>query len=90
MFIGLLHGLGFFRSAQDSRGNLPDIWKSLLASNVGIEFGQLAIIFATWLLFRLLQKLSSQAWKYCRNGLALTSVSIGSYWALERISTIVN
>ncbi|MBO6894297.1 MAG: HupE/UreJ family protein [Roseibium sp.] len=47
--IGLLHGLGFsFVLKNILQVTSPDIWQSLLAFNVGVEIGQLAIVLVVW------------------------------------------
>ncbi len=88
--IGLLHGLGFsFVLHKILQVTSPDIWQSLLAFNVGIEFGQLAIILLTWPLFRLIQRYSEFAWKISRNGLATVSIGIAAVWTVQRLLPVM-
>ena len=89
--VGLLHGLGFsFVLHEILNVDSPDIWQSLLAFNVGIEFGQLAIVLVAWPLFKLVQRFDQRAWRLCRNGLAIASIVIASYWTIERVQMIVS
>ena len=88
--IGLLHGLGFsFVLHKILEVTSPDIWQSLLAFNIGIEFGQLVIILFTWPLFRLIQRGSESAWRISRNGLAIASIGIAAVWVGQRLLSIV-
>lgn len=83
--IGLLHGLGFsFVLHKILRVDSPDIWQSLLAFNIGVEFGQLAIILVTWPLFRFIERLNSRAWNVTRWGVAVGCAAIATFWTGER------
>lgn len=44
MFFGLIHGLGFSNYLRSLLGNEQSIVKPLLAFNVGLEIGQIAIV----------------------------------------------
>jgi HupE / UreJ protein len=85
--IGLLHGLGFsFVLHEILKVDSPNIWQSLLAFNVGVEVGQLAIVLLTWPLFLLLRRLNKDAWRFSRIGIAGACILIASYWSVERIA----
>ena len=87
--IGLLHGLGFsFVLHKILQVSSPDIWQSLLAFNIGVELGQLAIVLATWPLFRLARRLNL-SWRIVSWGLAGTCASIALFWSAERILLVV-
>lgn len=43
-FFGLIHGLGFSNYLQELLGKEAQIWKPLLAFNLGLEIGQLLIV----------------------------------------------
>ncbi|NSW44686.1 MAG: HupE/UreJ family protein [Bacteroidales bacterium] len=45
VFFGLIHGLGFSNYLQQLLQNEKDIFTSLLAFNIGIEVGQILIVF---------------------------------------------
>jgi hydrogenase/urease accessory protein HupE len=44
LFFGLIHGLGFSNYLRSLLGREASIWQPLLAFNLGIEVGQLAIV----------------------------------------------
>ncbi|MBD8488609.1 HupE/UreJ family protein [Echinicola sp. CAU 1574] len=44
LFFGLIHGLGFSNYLRSLLGRENSIWEPLLAFNLGIEVGQLAIV----------------------------------------------
>ena len=83
---GLLHGLGF-AGALTSLG-LPRAMfvESLVAFNVGVELGQVAVILLAWVLVG--RWAADKPW-YKRRVLVPTSVAIGllaAYWTIERLS----
>jgi hypothetical protein len=83
--IGLLHGLGFsFVLQKILQVTSPDIWQSLLAFNLGVELGQLAIISITWPAFRLLERLNRRAWRVGRWGAAGACASVALVWTAQR------
>jgi HupE/UreJ protein len=85
-FIGLLHGLGFsFVLKNILQVTSPDIWQSLLAFNVGVEIGQLAIVTAVWPLLWLLSRTSSNSIVAVRTTIAITCAGIALYWTAERL-----
>lgn len=50
LFFGLIHGLGFSNYLRALLGKEAAIWQPLLAFNIGLEVGQLAIVAAFLLL----------------------------------------
>ena len=83
--IGLLHGLGFsFVLHKILQVTSPDIWQSLLAFNVGIEIGQLAIILVAWPLFLIINRMSPHGWTITRNTLATLCILVAAFWTWER------
>ncbi|MEY2704105.1 MAG: hypothetical protein RL407_167 [Bacteroidota bacterium] len=50
LFFGLIHGLGFSNYLRTLLGKEAAIWQPLLAFNIGLEVGQLAIVVAFLLL----------------------------------------
>ena len=50
-FFGLFHGLGFARVLQGLGLPQDQFLTALISFNVGVEFGQLTVIFAAWFLF---------------------------------------
>ncbi len=88
--IGLLHGLGFsFVLHKILQITSPDIWQSLLAFNVGVEIGQLTIILAAWLAFRLIQRSSDLAWRIGRVGIATACIAVAAVWTGQRVLSII-
>lgn len=88
--IGLLHGLGFsFVLHKILQVTSPDIWQSLLAFNVGVEIGQLAIIVLAWPLFRLVQRLSAPAWRFTSWGVAATCATVALVWTGQRAFSVI-
>ena len=84
--IGLLHGLGFsFVLHKILQVTSPDIWQSLLAFNVGVEIGQLAIILAAWCVFRLFERSGNSAWRISRIGIAMACMAVAVLWTGQRV-----
>ena len=84
--IGLLHGLGFsFVLHKILQVTSPDIWQSLLAFNVGVEIGQLAIILVAWSVFRLIERSSNTAWRMARSGIVMACMAIAVVWTVQRV-----
>jgi hypothetical protein len=81
---GLLHGLGF--AAVLTEFGLPktDLVSSLLAFNIGVELGQLTIIFVALLMTFSIQK---KTWYRQRMQIPVSIVIglVGCYWFVERV-----
>lgn len=82
---GLIHGLGF-ASALTSLG-LPkkSFFESLIAFNVGVEFGQVSVIVLAWALVG--HWFAGKPW-YKQRIVIPASVAIGlvaAYWTVERV-----
>lgn len=58
LFFGLLHGLGFANYLKSLMMGMESITLPLLAFNVGIEVGQIAIVILFFLLTYIIQKLT--------------------------------
>ena len=83
--IGLLHGLGFSFVLQNIlQVTSPNIWQSLVAFNVGVELGQLLIVFAAVLVFYLISLLGDSVTKINKHIVAGLCATIASYWVIER------
>ena len=88
--IGLLHGLGFsFVLHEILQVTSPNIWQSLLAFNVGVEIGQLAIILATWPVFRFIQRSSDNVWRLGRVGVATACIAVATMWTGQRVMSVI-
>ncbi|RBW58642.1 HupE/UreJ family protein [Ruegeria sp. A3M17] len=85
ILMGLLHGLGFsFVLHEILQVTSPNIWQSLLAFNVGVEIGQLAIVLVTWPLLHIFAKLGQTSEMSLRLSIAIGCGAIASWWTFER------
>ncbi|MDC1170166.1 HupE/UreJ family protein [Candidatus Pelagibacter sp.] len=82
---GLLHGLGFAGVLTEI--GIPDdlFITSLISFNVGVEFGQIAVILIAYLLLAL--PFGKQKWYDARitKPMSLVIAFVGLYWFIERI-----
>ncbi len=81
---GLIHGLGF-ASALSSLG-LPQnsFMSSLIMFNVGVELGQLTVIFAAFVLLGYWFGKKPYYHKYIVTPLSLLIAAVALYWVIER------
>ena len=85
VLIGLLHGLGFSFVLKEILGvTSSNIWISLLSFNVGVEFGQLAVVLIMWPILIGLIKLKPHWNQAIRWAIALPCIAIASVWTGER------
>ncbi|OYD46837.1 HupE / UreJ protein [Sphingobacterium cellulitidis] len=85
LFFGLIHGLGFSNYLQSLLGQEANIVIPLLSFNIGLEFGQLIIVFFVILLSELMLKIfavSNRDWSFF---LSSAVIGISFIMALERI-----
>ncbi|GAA5053166.1 HupE/UreJ family protein [Erythrobacter westpacificensis] len=85
LLFGLIHGFGFafvLREFGLPTGNLA--W-SLLAFNIGVEIGQLAIVVPFALALAWLRKRALQVTKRIVIGGSLAVVLAGAYWFVDRV-----
>lgn len=88
--IGLLHGFGFsFMLRAMLRADADDVWQSLLAFNIGVEAGQVAIVALTWPLVVLLRKMPERVWIGARGAVAISVSIAAALWFLERATSII-
>ena len=81
-FFGLFHGLGFAGLLEQIAIPQDKFLSSLLAFNLGVEFGQLAIIVVALPLLLLIRK---KAWYLTTSKiLALLIALAGFVWFIER------
>ena len=89
--IGLLHGLGFGFVLQEILGlSSANIWVSLLAFNIGVEIGQLAVVVLLWPLFALLRKYNRDWHHYAKWVIAIIAIAIASVWTGQRLTTLLS
>lgn len=82
---GLIHGLGFSNYLQSLLGQEANILLPLLSFNIGLEFGQLIIVFFVILLSELMLKIfavSNRDWSFF---LSSAVIGITFIMAIERI-----
>lgn len=78
---GLIHGLGFANTLKSMLGREQSILVPLAGFNLGIEFGQIAVLLLLLLVregFRILFPGAEKAWLYSISTLA----AIGSLWMI--------
>ncbi|NME70804.1 HupE/UreJ family protein [Flammeovirga aprica] len=76
---GLIHGLGFSNYLKSLLGSEEQIWEPLLAFNVGLEIGQLIIVFICLLLNAIMLRLTmwhQRDWNLFLSGGAFVSAII--------------
>jgi len=84
---GLVHGLGFAGVLQEIGLPQQHLLAALLSFNLGVEFGQLLIVAAAWLLVLLLRR---QPWAYRLRKPALYGIgSVAAYWTWTRVALIL-
>jgi len=85
LFFGLIHGLGFSNYLQSLLGQEASILVPLLSFNIGLEFGQLIIVFFVILLSELMLKIfqvSNRDWSFF---LSSAVFGISFIMAIERL-----
>ena len=82
---GLLHGLGFASVLAEFGLPTAQFIPALLGFNVGVELGQLTVIFAAHLLVGVW--FGKQPWYRTRiaNPASIVIAAIGAYWFVERV-----
>lgn len=81
---GLIHGMGFAGMLEEI--GLPDgeLILALLSFNLGVEFGQVAVLFVMWLLlFRAFHWSGYRRWIQVPLSLMISAVAL--YWFVERV-----
>jgi hypothetical protein len=88
--VGLLHGLGFSFVLGEILGrDAPNLIPALASFNVGIEFGQLAVITATLAVMAVLTRLSAGATPVLRNAALAGIAGMSAWWIVERSAALV-
>jgi hypothetical protein len=80
---GLVHGLGFAHSFEETLVSSGDFLPALFSFNLGIELGQLAVIGIAYAAVGLWWKRDSYRASIARPASAVIAAS-GIYWAVER------
>ena len=88
--IGLLHGLGFsFVLHNILQVTSPNIWQSLLAFNVGVEIGQVAIVLLVWPTFQLMQRMNLTIFRAAQITTAAGCIAVASVWTVSRVALVI-
>ncbi|MFC3614882.1 HupE/UreJ family protein [Lutimaribacter marinistellae] len=88
--IGLLHGFGFsFMLRNILQVDADNVWQSLLAFNVGVELGQLAIVVLVWPVVLLVRRMPEPVWIGTRGAVAASVSVVAAIWAVERASAVL-
>ncbi|HSM20989.1 MAG TPA: HupE/UreJ family protein [Rubrivivax sp.] len=84
---GLIHGLGFAGAIKDI--GLPEqhVLLALLTFNLGVEIGQLLMVFAAWVLWRVLDKLPRL--DQARTVALYAMGALAAYWSWLRVAAIL-
>ena len=85
---GLLHGLGFASVLSDFGLGGSHFVPKLIGFNVGVEFGQLAVIGTAFLVLGLLFGRSHWYRARIANPVSVAISAIAAFWVLERIGAI--
>lgn len=82
---GLIHGMGFANALNEIGLPRNTFYTSLISFNIGVEFGQIAVISIVWLLIG--KFFSKEIWYRKRIAIPLSIViaSIATYWTIERV-----
>ena len=82
---GLLHGLGFAGVLTDFGMPKNDFVTALISFNIGVEFGQLAVLLLAFVLLRVWFKEQQRYREIIVVPGSIFIALIGSYWFLERL-----
>lgn len=85
LFFGLIHGLGFANTARMTMASEQNIATPLLGFNIGLELGQITIVFLIMGLLFLLSKYSKFKQKYWIIGVSVIAILLSGQMVFERI-----
>jgi hypothetical protein len=82
---GLIHGLGFANALKEIGLPKNQFLSSLLSFNIGVEIGQITIIFAAY--FLISKWFSNKIWYKERIVYPISTIiaCVALYWTIERI-----
>jgi hypothetical protein len=84
---GLMHGLGFAGALREIGLPQQHLAVALLTFNVGVEIGQLLVVSAAYLAFRMIA--ARPRWRLARTPALYAIGSVAAYWSIARIVAIV-
>lgn len=82
---GLLHGMGFASALAETGVPKGEVPLALFSFNVGIELGQLAVVFAAAITIALLRTIAPPLQRLPRSVPAYVIGSLAAYWIIERV-----
>ena len=82
---GLLHGFGFAGALSEIGLPQGEVPAALLAFNLGVETGQIAVIAAVLAVLRVLQRLAPKAEPWTLKAATYAIGIIAAYWLLDRV-----
>lgn len=85
LFFGLIHGMGFSNFFTDIMGNASKIIFPLFSFNVGVELGQLFIIFLYFVFVNLLIKVSKIKFSHTAWFFSVLGIFVSLYLIITRI-----
>jgi hydrogenase/urease accessory protein HupE len=85
---GLVHGLGFARAIQDFGLPANHVTVALLTFNVGVEIGQLLIVYVAWLVHGQARRYAAQMPR-ARTAALYAIGGLASWWTIGRIVAIL-
>jgi hydrogenase/urease accessory protein HupE len=89
---GLVHGLGFAGALRDVGLPEHELPLSLLAFNLGVEFGQLGVILGLYIILMLIKQLQSRH-RLVRPVTFVSAYvigSLGAYWTISRSAELMS
>lgn len=87
---GLIHGLGFAGALREIGFPEQHLGAALLAFNLGVEAGQLAVVLAAWLAWQACRSLGRVAPAARARAPALYAIGgVAAYWTIGRVLAIV-
>jgi hydrogenase/urease accessory protein HupE len=84
---GLLHGFGFAGALREIGLPESDVPTALLTFNLGVEFGQLVIVFGSLLVIKILRRLPMPVYALALKSATYAIGIIASFWFIERVVT---
>jgi hydrogenase/urease accessory protein HupE len=82
---GLLHGFGFAGALREIGLPESDVPTALLTFNLGVEAGQLVIVFATLGVLAIIRRFAAPAFPFALKATTYIIGTAASYWFIERI-----
>lgn len=87
MFFGFIHGMGFASALQSMLGKESNLWIPLLAFNLGLETGQMVVVFGVLFLTSMVLTFSRWNFRRLNQVFSLLIFFIALYLAYIRFPT---